>query len=161
VFEFWGEYDYLRSNIHLPQDISDDTIAFLVELKKKTNVILHGPVSSNELANGLNRMDVLLINYNIKNDQNHHKVLEYLATGNVIVSNYMSSYCNDHSALIEMVCNPESNDELPGIFKKVVENLQYYNSEEMRAKRKNHACKFSYLNNLLLIQGFLEKINSN
>ena len=69
IFEFWGEIDHHKSNIHLPQDINQSTLEFILYLKNQKNVILHGAVKPKELADGLKRMDALLICYNIKNDQ--------------------------------------------------------------------------------------------
>jgi hypothetical protein len=157
IFEFWGEYNLTESNIHLPQDISRDTVAFLDILKSQPNVIMHGPVNSETLAEGLRRMDILLICYAIKNDQNHHKVLEYLGTGSVIISNHMSSYANV-PGLLEMPGSTESNKELPVIFQRVVDNIEYYNSEELRQKRIRYAMDHSYLKNITRIEAF---INNN
>lgn len=159
IFEFWGEYDHRKSNIHLPQDVTKGTIQFLDIMKRLPNVIMHGPVSSEMLACGIRQMDILLICYNIKNDQNHHKVLEYLGTGNVIVSNYMSSY-NDKPELIEMVNSPENNDELPEIFNKVINNLDKFNSNEMREKRMKYARDFSYSNNIKRIENFIATVTA-
>ena len=155
IFEFWGEYDYNKSNIHLPQDVLNETLLFLDTLGKLPNVILHGTVDSAKLAEGLARMNALLICYRIKNDQNHHKVLEYLGTGKVIVSNYMSSYSQDKTGLIEMVKSPDNNSELPDIFDKVINNLEKYNSIEFRENRMKYASEFSYSKNIKRIESFI------
>jgi hypothetical protein len=160
IFEFWGEINHRTSNIHLPQDVGEDTLRFIETLKSLPNVILHGSVTSSVLAEGLKNMDVLLICYSIKNDHNnHHKVLEYLGSGKVIVSGYMSPYAS--SNLVEMATNPENNDEIQGIFKRVVENLDYFNSSEMCAKRRNFAREYSYTNNILKIEQFINKSRQN
>jgi glycosyltransferase involved in cell wall biosynthesis len=155
TFEFWGEYDYNKSNIHLPQDVLEDTHRFLDTLKSLPNVVLHGPVNSAKLAEGLRRMDILLICYKIKNDQNHHKVLEYLGTGKVIVSNFMTSYEKEDHDLIYMVKNSESNYELPDLFDTIVRDLDYYNSEVFKEKRRRFASKYSYSNNIKRIEEFI------
>jgi hypothetical protein len=156
TFEFWGEYDYKRSNIHLPQDVSQATLQFLEQLKQQPNVIMHGPVNSEVLARGIKRMDVLLICYKIRNDHNnHHKVLEYLGTGKVIVSSFMSPYKDDGLGLIQMARHPQNNNELPAIFNKVVNDLKYYNSEEHQTNRKKYARQFSYSSNIRRIEKFI------
>jgi hypothetical protein len=155
IFEFWGEVDYGKSNIHLAQDISSDTLDFLSKLKSFSNVVLHGPVGSEELAAGIKRMDALLICYKIKNDQNHHKVLEYLGTGKVIISNWMSSYEN-YPELVEMV-KADNNNEIPELFDKIINNLSYYNSSDFSSKRRKFAREFSYLNNIRQIEEFIQK----
>jgi hypothetical protein len=152
TFEFWGEHDYNKSNIHLPQDVHANTLSFIDTLKSLPNVILHGPVNSYQLAQGLKRMDVLLICYNIRNDQNHHKVLEYLGTGKVIVSNYMSSYANEDPELLVMV---KDNAAIAEKFDEVINNLSYYNSADKQTKRKLFASQHSYSNNIRRIEAFI------
>ena len=159
-FEFWGEHDFRKSSIHLPQDVSEKTKAFLETLKSWPNVKMHGPVHSDVLARGIAKMDVLLICYNIKNDQNHHKVLEYLGTGKVIVSNYLSAYGRDYPGLIEMVTSPENNRELPALFSNVINNLSFYNSPDLYEKRKNFAAMNSYTSNIMKIEAELNRVLS-
>jgi len=155
IFEFWGEHDYKNSNIHLPQDVLSDTLVFIDTLRTLPNVILHGPVTSETLADGLIKMDVLLICYRIRNDQNHHKVLEYLGTGKVIVSNYMSSYKDEDPDLIYMVKSKEGNDEMPELFRTIIGNIVHYNSEDFCTRRKMFAGQYSYSNNIKRIEDFL------
>ena len=161
IFEFWGEYDYNKSNIHLPQDVLNETRLFLDTLGKLSNVILHGTVDSAKLAEGLARMNALLICYKIKNDQNHHKVLEYLGTGKVIVSNYMSSYKDEDPDLINMVKSNENNIELSGLFDSVISNLGFHNSQEKQQKRKTFAKKYSYSGNIRRIEEFINSDGSS
>lgn len=155
TFEFWGEHDPKKSNIHLPQDVLNETHTFLEALNHIPNVILHGPVNSSKLAEGLSRMDALLICYRIRNDQNHHKVLEYLGTGKVIVSNFMSSYQDEDPDLIYMVKSKETNDELPVLFNRVINNLEHYNAAPLSEKRKRFARQYSYSNNIKRIEEFI------
>lgn len=156
IFEFWGENDFKKSTIHLPQDVSDETLKFLDTLFKQPNVVMHGPVSSATLAEGIKEMDALLICYNIKDDQNHHKVLEYLGTGKVIISNYLSSY-KDYPGLIEMVNNKDNNAELPALFDEITGKLDYYNSVEKQVRRIAFARDYSYSMNINKIQNFITK----
>jgi glycosyltransferase involved in cell wall biosynthesis len=155
IFEFWGENNFMKSSIHLPQDISVQTKDFLDTLHRLPNVILHGAVTPAVLAEGLKRMDALLICYQIKDDQNHHKVLEYLATGKVIVSSYMSSYFEKRGDLIEMVSNKENNEELPALFAEVTGKLPQYNSTEKINDRIAFASAFSYPQQIRKIEKFL------
>jgi hypothetical protein len=68
------------------------------------NVILHGMVSPELLSKELRRMDAFLICYDVTKDQskgtNYHKVMEYLAYGRPIVSNYISRYKMDYENFI-------------------------------------------------------------
>jgi hypothetical protein len=155
IFEFWGEDDYKKSNMHLPQDVWKETLDFLKTLRQQVNVVMHGPVTSEKLASGIAQMDALLICYSIKDDQNHHKVLEYLGTGNVIISSYMSSYKDHNRCLIEMAKSKDNNDELPELFNTVISNLDHYNSFNMREERMAYAREHSYSNNIKKIEKFV------
>jgi hypothetical protein len=155
TFEFWGEINYKKSNIHLPQDVDSASLRFIETLRTLPNVILHGPVDSATLAQGLKRMDVLLIFYKIKNDQNHHKVLEYLGTGKVIVSNYMSSYADADEDLLCMDRSDNGGNKLVDMFNSVVASLEVHNSPDKQRKRKEYAHRYSYVSNIQRIEDFL------
>lgn len=155
IFEFWGENNFMKSSIHLPQDVSQKTKDFLDTLHKLPNVIMHGAVSPAVLAAGLKSVDALLICYNIKDDQNHHKVLEYLGTGKVIISSYMSSYYDKRGDLIEMVSSKENNDELPELFASVIANLDHYNSPQKANERLSYAATFTYPSQINKIEQLL------
>lgn len=157
-FNFWGEYDSLNSNIHLAADVSTEVKNFIQQLQQQPNVILHGAVQPVQLAEGLKQMDILLIAYNIKNAQNSHKLLEYMATGKVIVSSYLSSYA-DRPELVEMVKSPDSNNGLIELFNKVVNNIAAYNFSEKQQYRIAYARQFTYKNQLKKIEDFLSANN--
>ena len=154
VFEFWGENNYKKSTIHLPQDVAQETKDFLDTLHSLPNVVMHGAVSTEILAEGIKRVDALLISYAIKDDQNHHKVLEYLGTGNVIITSYMSSYV-DLPELMEMVSSKTDNSELPALFNTVIGNIEKYNSSENRKKRIDYATGFTYPSQVRKVESYL------
>ena len=160
IFEFWGENDPTSSSIHLLQDVSESTKQFLSFLRGSPNVVLHGAVTSEKLAKGLKQVDALLIAYNIRNDQNHHKVLEYLGTGKVIVSSYMSSY-SSLPGLIEMVRPNEGTEQLIAVFDRIILNLAEFNTIDKQNTRINYAKQFTYKKQVSLIQQFISsKVNA-
>jgi hypothetical protein len=122
-------------------------------------VILHGTVHPNELALEYQRMNGFLICYDILKDQskgiNYHKVMEYLSTGKVVISSNITTYEN-HPNLVVMNAERDNNDNLPILFKKVIENLEKYNSEELQEIRKNFAQDNSYSKNIKIIEQILE-----
>lgn len=154
TFEFWGEYDSGRSNIHLPQNIPGRIIEFIDNLKLLPNVILHGSVSPLSLANGLNRMDAFIVCYN-RDCMNSHKLLEYLAIGKVIISTPVSYYLN--SGLVEMTESIEA-DAYMTKFENVVANLHLHNSKQSCEKRRAYALTHSYESNVIKIGGFIEQV---
>jgi hypothetical protein len=69
--------------------------------------------------------------------------MEYLSTGKVIVSNNITTY-RDCNELIQMVYERDNNRNLPGLFKKVISELNYFNSAALQDKRIRFAEDSSY-----------------
>lgn len=158
IFEFWGSYQLNQSNIGGSNDTA--IVQFIEKLKKSKNVLLHGPIHPKYLAIEFQRMDAFLITYDILKDQskgtNYHKVMEYLSTGKVVVSNNITTYSKIPN-LIEMSSSRVNNDDLPFIFKKVTAKLEYYNQIEFSNARKAFATENLYSKKILQ----LEKINKS
>lgn len=156
IFECWGASKINSSNIGGGAD--KETMNFLKALENAENVQLHGPVSPEALARELPRMDLFLICYDVEKDQskgtNYHKILEYLATGKVIVSNNVTTY-KDRPDLVVMVPERDSNSGLPSLFKSVVQDLSVHNSEEAISRRKDFARANTYRSKVEQIEGLL------
>jgi hypothetical protein len=160
IFEFWGSFAIKQSNIGGSN--SEETILFIQELQNCANVILHGVVHPKQLAKEFCKVQAFLICYDIEKDQskgtNYHKVMEYLSTGKVIVSNNISTY-KSMPNLIEMATERTNNEELPAIFQKVIKNLDYFNQIEFVNNRKNFALSNLYSNKLSEVEEILQKLN--
>lgn len=156
IFEFWGPYNIKDSNISGNDDLT--TKSFINDLKKSPNVILHGTVKQDELSVNLNRMDAFLISYDVIKDHcggtNYHKVIEYISTGKVIISNNITTY-QDRRDLIQMVEERTHNDKLPTLFEKVINNLNYYNSTELQTQRIAFAHDNTYQKQIDRIEKYL------
>lgn len=80
TFHFFGNY----------ANNEKDAQEFISILKQQNNVILHGQLSTENLAEQLFQMDILWLCYKADGKnyhlENSHKILEYLATGLPIVS---------------------------------------------------------------------------
>jgi glycosyltransferase involved in cell wall biosynthesis len=152
-FHFYGAYRSADSNIGAGDDLL--TGDFIRHLQASENLFLHGVVNTEDLAIGLNEMDALLICYDIEKDQskgtNYHKVMEYLSSGKAIISNNITTY-REETDLIYMVKERDSNAMLPGLFKKIISDLDYYNS----ARLKNYRISYAYKNRY---SGQLEKMD--
>lgn len=100
-----------------------------------------------------------MITYDILKDQskgtNYHKVMEYLSTGKNAVSNNISTYSKIPN-LIEMCSSRVNNDELPFIFKKVINNLKYYNQNEFSNAIKAFVTENLYSKKISEIQHLIE-----
>lgn len=145
IFEFFGSYTQKQSNISGVED--DDLKNFVASLQSRQNVVLHGAVAYEILAEAIQNMDAFLICYDIKKDQskgtNYHKIMEYLSTGKVIVSNNVTTYKNEPE-LLQMTSERENNLQLPGLFKKIISDLQFFNRSDLQQKRIAFAKNNSY-----------------
>lgn len=140
IFECWGSYKISQSNIGGSED--KDTALFIETIKREKNVILHGVLQSKYLAKEFKRMDAFLICYDVQRDQskgtNYHKVMEYLSSGRVIISNNITTY-SDRLDLVVMVKERNENSKLPALFNNVIENLGYFNDASNQKIRFHYA----------------------
>jgi hypothetical protein len=116
-------------------------------LQQAPNVVLHGMVSPSVLATAIQDMDAFLICYDIDKDQskgtNYHKIMEYLSTGKVIVSNNVTTYQNKPD-LLHMPFSRNHNQELSIYFKHAVKNIDIFNHESKQSARFIFAQENSY-----------------
>lgn len=161
VFELWGNTRSKDSNLSNESNNDNKTLDFIHFLETASNVICHGPVKTEELSRGLKRMNAFLICYDINKDQsrgtNYHKIMEYLAIGSVVISNNVSTY-NDIPGLIEMTTDRVNNEQMPLLFKRVLNNLEEYNSQAKQMARKGFASNHLYAEQIRKIAGFTDCI---
>jgi len=152
-FNFFGKIDD-----KMEQD--EEVVSFIQKIKQLNNVTLHGSLSPEDLARKLKKVDAFLICYDINKDQsrgtNYHKLMEYLATGKVIITNNVTTY-KDHPELVVMNDSRENNTQLPELFQKVIKTLEHYNSMELQQRRIRFAEKFRYSTQLKKIEKFLSQ----
>jgi hypothetical protein len=159
TFECWGSLDPRSSNIG-GQD-GEDTRSFVNALKETPNVVLHGIVDKHELAEAYADMDIFLICYDIQKDHskgtNYHKVMEFLSTGKVIVSNNVTTYVQ-YGKMLAMTKVRANNRELPGLFKAVINDLDTWNAPALMAERRAFASDNSYTEQVKRLTAFLDTI---
>src|ERR1700722_243330 len=145
IFDFFGSYKKSQTNIGGDENSGSDK--FISFLQSKKNVTLHGTLGQQMLAEQLHQMDAFLICYDIKKDQskgtNYHKIMEYLSTGKVIVSNNVTTYKNEPD-LVMMNDERENNLQLPSFFKKIINDLNHYNNSSLQQKRSAFAKNNTY-----------------
>jgi hypothetical protein len=153
IFEFWGVFQTHQSNIGGEEGI--ETADLMVQLGNLKNVVIHGVKHPKELAIEFQRMDGFLICYNILKDQsngiNYHKIIEYLSTGKVVISNNITTYSSLPN-LIVMTTSSTHNNELPTLFKTVIDNLQHFNQTQFVAARKEFAFSNLYYSKIAEIE---------
>jgi glycosyltransferase involved in cell wall biosynthesis len=156
IFECWGSYARAQSNIGGGEDAA--TRDFITSLRELKNVILHGPVPSAVLAKAVHDMDAFLICYDVQKDQskgtNYHKILEYLSTGKVVISNNVTTYQHD-PLLIAMTQERLHNRDLPGLFRNIIDNLHQYNSMDKQEYRIAFARDNTYTRQIERIEKIL------
>jgi glycosyltransferase involved in cell wall biosynthesis len=157
LFNFYGSFAASHSNIGAADD--EPAIRFIRDLQELKNVKFHGVLKTEALSAALNRMDILLICYDMDLDQskgtNYHKVMEYLSTGKVIVSNNITTY-KEYPEMIRMVPERDNNRNLPVLFKDTVDHLEKFNSAELMNKRRTFAENNSYKNQLERIEQIID-----
>lgn len=148
-FYFWGNYNLGSSNMGGDDDHSTRT--FIESLASLSNVTLFGPVSPSQLAREYGKVDAFLICYDINKDQskgtNYHKVLEFISTGKLVVSNNITTYA-EYPDLVQMPNSRESNDQLPDLFSSCLKQLPNWNSPDKIRIRREFARDNSYLRQL-------------
>ncbi len=159
IFECWGSYNLQQTNIGGGSD--SDSINFIKRLENFKNVILHGAINSQQLAKELRLVEAFLICYDVEKDQskgtNYHKVMEYLSTGKVIISNNITTYKN-MPRLVQMIAERKDNNMLPNLFKKVVSQIEAYNSAELMLARSSFASENSYRRQLDRLEEFIHEM---
>ena len=151
LFECFGASEMKDSNIGGSDDV--ETLNFIETLKTTKNMLLHGAIPSQQLAEELRRMDLFLICYDVQKDQskgtNYHKVMEYLAYGKPIVSNNISSYSQSNN-LIKMCQSRVSNLELIKIIQEGINDLNPTRNESQIEYSKSN-CYGTQIEKILAI----------
>jgi len=152
-FHLVGPYD--KGDNNLVAGFDDENHRFVSFLRSSKNVVLYGPRSQKEVAELLTNFDINLLCYRrtstYQND-NSHKVLEYMAAGKVIVSTALSFYKDND--LLQMA---EGMDNYLELFGRVKENIDWFNSAELQQRRKQLALNNSYEKQISKIEDFLVK----
>jgi len=152
-FHFWGP--------GAEGNLGGETHILIESLKHLDNVIFHHPIPSVELIDVIQDVDIFLLAYKkIKgahDASNAHKILEYLATGKVVVSTYIDQYSsNEFENYIQM--SPEDeNSKLPQVFKNVVDNMTFWNNKYNLEMRRDFAINNSYKENVTRILALINE----
>lgn len=114
-------------------------------VKRCGNTSFVGPKTTEEILEMSRDIDIWFMAYDRARDidggTNPHKLLEYLATGKVVVTNWVESYCD--SDLIIMPPT-SSNAGLPGLLGRVISELHVFNAPEERARRARFTLGLGY-----------------
>lgn len=145
-FYFWGPYLAEQNNLGKAGIAENEN--FVRFLQSAPNVVLKGLTPPQQLAIEIQAMDAFMVCYDLDKDNNKggssHKIMEYLSTGKVVISNFAPNYQNQGEMLM-MVKEPH-NQNLPALFRKVMDNLAYYNDEAHQSQRIAFSLDNTYAN---------------
>jgi glycosyltransferase involved in cell wall biosynthesis len=140
--------------------VSEASVAQAKALNEKTHVHFIGPKPFAEIKGYAAAADILLVCYDRENHAdappNPHKMMEYFASGKLIVSNYFETF-DEQADLLLMAKN---NAAYGKTFQHALEHLEELNSETLQAKRKAFASQNTYplqvekIERLLIKHGF-------
>lgn len=161
-FHFFGSYQSKDANIGGTDDTESQT--FIKNLQEQSHVYLHGALGQEDLSVAFGKMDAFLVCYDINKDQskgtNYHKLMEYIATGKVVIANNITTYSSEPD-LIQMTLERSNNEKLPALFKNVIEHLSEQNSEEKTKKRVEFAQDNIYPKQVERIDEVLSTLRTN
>ncbi len=133
---------------------------FRIKTKELTNTYFLGTISQDSLQSYYNMADILLVAYKDKSltgqVNNPHKIMEYLASGKVIVATHTQEY--DEKDLLVM---SRSSSEFKEKFREVVNNLEVYNSIANQKERRSFALENTYWKQLERIEKTISRELSN
>ena len=152
-FHFFGAFKIQSNN--LGGTLNNATI--IKKIESLNNVHFYGIIKPDELPSYLFQMDMFLVCYNIEKDQsggtNYHKIMEYLSTGKIIVSNNVTRFKN--TDLFSYGKSRTNNDDLSMLFYSVTKELYRYNVKELQDRRRYFANSNSYSS---LVHSILESV---
>lgn len=122
----------------------NDSGTAMEELMKFDNVYFVGALHTSEVPGFLRACDGLLLCYDTdrfgREASNSHKILEYLASGRVVMSTRMSQY-HEHRDIVLM---PQANTALPDLVRDVMDKLPQFNDAASQARRMAFASEHTY-----------------
>jgi len=119
---------------------------FTRQLSRKDNCYFIGEVKANELSIYYKAAHVLLVCYQEKFQKsqvtNTHKMMEYLGSGKMIVATYVEEYAALEAKGLFLMS--DNNQGFISSFKKALDELEFWNSEEKQLARKAFALDNTY-----------------
>jgi len=157
-FHFWGPYKLEQSNIggYKSKEIDE----FILFLQQQKNVFLHNAKTKTELVRQIADIDIFTVFYSQNkyyDRSNSHKILEYLSTGKVIVSNEFDVYRDFHNIILMT----NNYNEQIDLFSKAVNNINFYNKPEMMRKRIELALNYTYSKQIQKIEHLTNGFTKN
>lgn len=149
-FHFFGPYD----NSNLGRIKSDRNYK---ELDRRDNTTFHGVIEQGKIVTVLAHFDILISCYNYSKFpvrlSNSHKILEYLLSGRMVISNYFPIYKHLDNDLVILL---KDNTQLAEEIQKVAARIDHYNIVGKQMKRKAIALDNTYEEQLKRINNIIQ-----
>lgn len=156
-FHFWGPAGVVGNNL-ITDSPSEEIRQFIDLLRNSYNVTLHGIKSPEELSTEMTEMDAFLFLYDAQKDVNaglnSHKLTEYLATGKVIFSPYVSRFAD--TGLIVM--DEKGGGDFSTFFSNHLKKIDEYNKPDLQQKRIHFALENTYKKQIERIRDWMNKL---
>jgi glycosyltransferase involved in cell wall biosynthesis len=151
-FHFWGPGK--------EGNLGGENNGLVQQLASLSNAVFHPAIPSDELVEHIAIMDAFILAYKnvpgIFDSSNSHKILEYMATGKVIISTYIDQY-RDMVTEGYLAMTPENaNGSFDELFCTVMADLASWNTREKMEMRRSFAFSNDYRSNtekILLLLG--------
>jgi len=156
LIETYPFVDFHFFGLCSPSKLDDQEVSWYEYLNKKSHVFLHGVLTTEALAEKYRDIDVFLLCYKpvegFNRADNSHKIIEYLSSGKVIISSYISLYSG--TDLFFMM--PDfSNDSFRSTFDSTINNLNDFNTIEFMNYRRLFSLGHTYDKNIELISSLI------
>lgn len=129
------------------------------QLELFQNVYFQGVINQEKLVSTAKDFDILISCYDHKKYpirlSNSHKILEYMSTGKVIISNFFPIYSEMEKELLIMLDN---NENLGSKIIDISKNVDFYNKLSNQEERIKFAKENSYKNQIIRIEKLLNTI---
>jgi hypothetical protein len=157
-FHFWGPYNVKDNNVNdVGYSMPPELLSFIEFLQRQENVLLHGVVTQEILAERLFEMDAFLFIYSPKREvngaSNAHKLLEYISTGRVVIATHVSSYAGKD---LMVMCDSGEEDRLPEIFDRTIKDLSFHNGKDRQIGRIGFALDNTYARQVERVEQFIK-----
>lgn len=154
-FLFIGPYE--RKNVNISGYYEQPVFEFIDFLKQQSHVRLAGALPPKEMIGLMKQVDAwinceLTGVANLWDGSNSHKLIEYLSTGKVVISTFVSTYKNK-AQLFSML--PDHGSDYCNLFDLTIGQLGRFNSKERIRERIGFALDNTYARQLDRIEKHL------
>lgn len=149
------EFNFYGNAVYLGKDVEQQ--AWSKFLHNEKNVRLNGLLNPEALAEAYKDIDVFVLcykpDYQNYHGENSHKIYEYLSTGKLMVSTYISIY---EGSEMFLMAPKDRNEELVLIFSEAIKSLDKWNSPELSLSRIKISLDNSYSKQVERIGALIE-----